>query len=79
MIIHTKCKTQRAAIRAARQLAIESAADNATYWTERVLLACGDTLHVTADNAGKVTTRTTSGWDRDGHLHCGPKVYSVAN
>ena len=78
MTMYTKCKTQATAIIEARKFAAESAMENSSEWTEKVILFSGDTIHITSDVSGKITTRTTSGWDRDGHIFCGPKAYAIA-
>ena len=77
MTVYTKCKTQKQAIADAKLLAVTEAIANGCDWTEKVILMSGDTLHITADTHGKITASETSGWDRDGHIFCGPKAYSV--
>ena len=78
MTSYTKHKTQTRAIIEARQFAAESAMENASDWTAKVILMSGDTLCITATESGKITERTTSGWDRDGDIFCGPKAYAIA-
>ena len=78
MTLYTKCNTQREAIKTTRTMAAVEAKANGCDWTEKVILMSGDTIHITVSEAGRVTTKTTSGWDRDGHIFCGPKAYSVA-
>jgi len=78
MRIIAKCKTQTEAVKLATAEAIESAVAKETEWTEKVLMACGDTLYITADENGKTTKKVSSGWDcSDGYLWCGPKSASV--
>lgn len=78
MTLYTKCKTQRQAISEAKQFSIEAARDNDCDWTEKVILMSGNTLHITSTPSGIITMSETSGWDRDGHIFCGPKAYAVA-
>jgi len=78
MTIYTKCKTQKQAIADARKFAIEAAQDNGCNWTEKVILMSGNTMYVCADTTGKTTVSLTGGWDRDGHIFCGPKAYNIA-
>jgi hypothetical protein len=78
MIAYTKCKTQKQAIADARKFAIDAARDNDCNWTEKVFLMSGDTMYICADITGKITVSLAGGWDRDGHIFCGPKAYSIA-
>lgn len=71
-------KNQKQAISAAKKLAKEAAADNSTDWTESVLLASGDTLHLTSSPSGRITQRIEAGWITDGPIHCSKRAADVA-
>jgi hypothetical protein len=70
--------TQREAIRDATKSAREWAADNQEPMTASVLLWSGDTMHVTAEPAGRLIRKLTAGWDREGLLFCSRKTAAVA-
>ena len=72
MTTYTKCKTQRQAIAEAKQVATEN-----TDVVAKVITVNGDTLRITSDENGNVTTQSSSGWDRQGIIFCGPRAYAA--
>lgn len=66
--------TEKTAIEAARNAAIESAGAHGADSEEKVLLANGNTLIVKASSAGELTEKTTGGHILSGVVFCSKKL-----
>jgi hypothetical protein len=66
--------TEKKAIRAARQSAIESARLNNADSEEKVLLNKGDTLIITATDWGRISEKVCGGHILAGHVFCSKKL-----
>jgi hypothetical protein len=70
--------TQKEAVRSAKKLAKEAAKDNDCRWTESVIMASGDTLHLTSTPQGKIAETLEAGWITHGLIHCSRRVADIA-
>lgn len=78
MANYAKYENERQAIAAARQTAIDESNDREDgLGLARVILACGDTLTITAVHGRGVKYARSPGWVRSGTLFCGPRAHAV--